>query len=169
MSNSVLNGLRVAILAGLAILVYWAMGGFGVPSFRYKLTMAIETPDGIKSGFNVVEVSHRSVSIPASGTTTHARGEALYLDLGSGRRPLIALLSGPRDKRGDGKVHWGEVSPFNVLAGLYGESFKDYGDNNKNIDTLVRYRGAQPVLPSSGYLPDLVTFAREGSKNGHVG
>jgi hypothetical protein len=159
MSNGLLTVPRLVVVAGLALVGYWMMGGFGLPSFRYKLAFAVETPDGIKTGFNVVEVSHRSVSIPASGTMTRARGEALYLDLGPGRRPLIALLSGPRDRRGDGTLHWGEMSPFEVLARLYGEPFKDYGTNNANILKLVRYRGPKPVVPSSGFLPDLVTFA----------
>lgn len=159
MSDSFLNVLRVIVLAGLGLAVYWMMGGFGVPSFRYKLSMAVETPDGIKTAYNVVEVSHYSVSIPAQGTTTHTRGEALYLDIGPERRPLIALITGPRDRRFDKTIHWGEGSPFDVLAHLYGETFKTYGRNNENIYKLVQYRGARQVAPSSGYLPVLVTFA----------
>jgi hypothetical protein len=132
--------------------------GRNPPGFKYKLSFAVETPDGIKTGFNVVEISHASVSIPASGTMTHARGEALYLDLGPGRRPLIALLTSHRDEKGR-YGNWGEASPFNVLARLYGEKFTDYGSKNENIPVLVRHRGAKAISPSIGDLPDLVTFA----------
>ena len=62
-------------------------------SYRYKLTLAVNTPAGVKRGSSVVEVSFYEVSVPARGTMHKLHGEALYLDLGSGARPLIALLT----------------------------------------------------------------------------
>jgi hypothetical protein len=62
-------------------------------SYRYKLTLAVNTPDGTKRGSSVVEARFNSFSIPERGTSHKLRGEALYLDLGPGRRPLIALLT----------------------------------------------------------------------------
>jgi hypothetical protein len=151
----------VNIAAVLTLASALMLGGCSnPPSYKYKLSFEVETPGGIKSGFNVVEISHASVSIPAGGTMTHARGEALYLDLGPGQRPLIALLTSHRDGETNKMVgHWGEVAPFNVLARLYGETFTDYGSKNENIYKLVQYRGAKAVSPSDSDLPDLVTFA----------
>jgi hypothetical protein len=155
----------IAFISAILTLLGWVMPagcsfnplGSDPPGFKYKLSLAVETPDGIKTGFNVVEISHASVSIPAGGTMTRARGEALYLDLGPGRRPLIALLTGHRDEKGR-YGNWGEFSPFNLLARLYGERFTDYGMKNENIPVLVAHRGAKEIAAGGGDLPDLVTF-----------
>ena len=69
-----------------AILMALALAGCG-QSLRYKLTLAVDTPDGIKRGSNVVEWDYWNVVIPARGTMHKIRGEALYLDLGPGKRP----------------------------------------------------------------------------------
>lgn len=148
---------RFLIFAALAI---GLTGCSDPPSFRYKMTFEVETPDGVKSAYNVVEISHSSVRVPASGTKTYARGEALYLDLGPGRRPLIALLGAHRDPvTGTKSTKWGENSPFDVLARMYGENFKDYGDGNTNIVKLASYRGEREIAAERINLPDLVTFA----------
>lgn len=152
------SAIFVIALASAALLTLSGCGN--PPSYRYKLTFEVETPEGVKSAFNVVEISHSSVSIPASGTMTFARGEALYLDLGPGRRPLIALLTSKRDPGQATKIsEWGEVAPFDILARLYGEKFKDYGRANEHISTLARYRGQVEIEPDQRNLPDLVTFA----------
>ena len=81
---------RLAVLLCVAL----ALCGCGrSASYRYKLTLSLDTPDGVKTGFNVVELSAVEVSIPARGLGFKMTGQALYLDLGPGRRPLIALLT----------------------------------------------------------------------------
>ena len=62
-------------------------------TFRYKLTLEVETPDGVKSGSSVIQETTTEVWIPARGVSSHDVGEALYVDLGPGRRPLVALLT----------------------------------------------------------------------------
>jgi hypothetical protein len=62
-------------------------------SYRYRLTLAVDTPDSVKRGSSVTEWVFWEVSFPASGTPHKLRGDALYLDLGPGARPLIALLT----------------------------------------------------------------------------
>ena|SRR6218665_155789 len=65
---------------------------------RYKMTVEVETPEGIKTGSSVREIS--MVSRPemlAEGNDTHMtleKGEAVVVDLGE-RGVLFALLSGP--------------------------------------------------------------------------
>jgi hypothetical protein len=54
-------------------------------AYRYKLTLAVNTPEGIKKASSVVQVTFWPVSIPASGIMHKLNGEALYLDLGAGR------------------------------------------------------------------------------------
>jgi hypothetical protein len=85
-----LSFLRLAAI----ILIGVCLTGCGKSeSYRYKLTLAINTPQGVKRASSVVEVLFWDVSIPARGTMHKLRGEALYLDLGPGARPLIALLT----------------------------------------------------------------------------
>jgi hypothetical protein len=62
-------------------------------TFRYKLTLEVETPDGVKSGSSVVQETTTEIWFPARGVSSHDKGEALYVDLGPGRRPLVALLT----------------------------------------------------------------------------
>jgi hypothetical protein len=126
------------------------------PGFKYKLTLSVETPEGVKSAYNVVEITHGTVVIVANGgTVTHARGEALYLDLGPGRRPLVALIT--HTYNASNPLGWAEVTPFNVLQKAYGEKHTDYGDNYEYLAKMVQYRGAKEIAPPD--LPDLVTFA----------
>ena len=62
-------------------------------SYRYKLALTLDTPDGVKTASNVVEINAFDVTIPARGIGHKTTGQALYVVLGTGRRPLIALLT----------------------------------------------------------------------------
>ena len=76
-------------LGALALLAFCLAGCGKSESYRYKLTVEVNTPEGVKRTSNVVEVQFSSVSVPARGVMHELNGEALYLDLGGGRRPLI--------------------------------------------------------------------------------
>lgn len=153
-----------ALIAVLAAALLLAGCSVNPPGYRYKLTLEVETPEGIARGYSVVEVTHHNVSIPARGTMTRCRGEGIYLDLGPNLRPLVAMLTRvpeSADVRSEVKSwsrNWGGCAPFDILARLYGEKFKDYGTEGTNIRKLVRHRGAREVNPASGNLPGLVTF-----------
>jgi hypothetical protein len=75
-------------------------------AYRYKLTLAVNTPQGVKRGSSVVEVLFYEVSIPDRGTMHKLRGEALYLDLGPGARPLIALLTSQLHEKYGKELRW---------------------------------------------------------------
>jgi hypothetical protein len=100
-----LGGLRTRIarlgLLGLALLALTACSG---PSFsvRYRLTVEIDTPDGLKSASSVLELTVRDdtkVVTVVGGNMLHysGRGEAVFVDLGRGRHviALTALASAP--------------------------------------------------------------------------
>jgi hypothetical protein len=126
--------------------------------YRYKLTLSLETPEGIKTAFNVVEVGHWEVIVPDGAARTGVKGEALYLDLGAGRQPLVALLSGDSNKffgqRPHG--HWDFGSPTNALGRLFGV-------NRQGVEWLdfvgrvAKQRGEREMDLLD--LPNLVTFA----------
>ena len=88
-----------------------------------------QTPDGVKSASSVVEVkSDVSGSFWKTGVADHVNGEALYLDLGPGRRPIVALIWRPVElRRWRTNTRWGEVSPSGLLRALMGITHKpDY-------------------------------------------
>lgn len=127
-------------------------------SYRYKLTLAVNTPDGVKRGSSVTEWVFWEVSIPARGTAHKLRGEALYLERGPGMRPLIALLTSHLHERRRGTVlDW---SGGGLLSRLYGLPSEDFMDH---IAHLARMRGPHRIDPED--LPDLVTFADVNDPN----
>jgi hypothetical protein len=145
--------LRLAAIAVVCITV----GGCGrSESYRYKLTVALNTPDGIKKTSSVVEISFWDVSIPARGTMHRLNGEALYLDLGPGKRPLVALLMYTSEVRPYRRnMPWGnETGPSDDLLSRF------YGPIEFNLDEVARVsrmRGTHSI--TSNDLPVLVTFA----------
>ena len=125
--------------------------------YRYKLTLAINTPDGVRRGSTVTERVYWEVSIPARGTPHKLRGEALYLDLGPGARPLIALLTSHLHLKG-GMTYW-DWGAGDLLSRLYGLP-TEFGNDAAFMDHIARLgrmRGARRITPAD--LPDLVTFA----------
>ncbi len=130
-----------------------ALSACGGPSasYRYKLTVSLNTPDGVKTGSNVVQVDYNKVSFPMSGEAHAVYGQALYLDTGG--KPLVVLLSRATFS---GPNHWMSVDPVAVIARLclgqeYGvfsfiESVKQFG----------RCHAAYPLEFDD--MPDMVTF-----------
>src|SRR5690348_15043324 len=68
-------------LAAVAMIAVVLAGCGRSESYRYKLTLAINTPEGVKRASAVVEVLFYDVRIPERGTMHKLRGQALYLDL----------------------------------------------------------------------------------------
>ena len=152
--------IRLVAVAAMGI----CLAGCGrTETYRYKLTLAVDTPGGVKRGSSVVEVLFYDVSFPERGTMHKLRGEALYLDLGPGARPLIALLTSHRQPKNTKnyadftkRIRWSlDAGPGdNILAELYGPRSADFMDN---IARIGHTRGVHGITP--GDLPDLVTFA----------
>lgn len=94
-----LLGLSAASAAGLTVCgcdflpYYWF-------TVRYRLTLEVETPDGLKVGSGVIENvwTRNEFDIPRSSVRSRDRGEAVVVDLGS-HGLLFALLCG-RDRNG---------------------------------------------------------------------
>jgi hypothetical protein len=149
--RSYLSVVVVALLmtAGLA-------GCSKAESYRYKLTLAVNTPGGVKRSSSVVEVLFYDVSIPARGVMHKLRGEALYLDLGPSVRPLIVLLTSRLHPRYGKEQRWTrDAGPDDsLLSQLYGPPLADVLDD---VSRLAGMRGPGRIAPTD--LPDLVTFA----------
>jgi len=128
-------------------------------SYRYKLALAINTPEGVKRGSSVVEALFYEVSIPERGIMHKLRGEALYLDLGPGARPLIALLTSQLHPKYGKEQRWTrDAGPDgNLIYQIYGPpppQSKNYFDD---LPRIARTRGSRGI--TSADLPDLVTFS----------
>jgi hypothetical protein len=158
------------LLAGAVIIgaSLWWQWMYPVAQFRYKLTVEVMTPDGLKSGSSVIEVSYRDVyslsGVPNLRLT--ARGEAVFIPVGGSRLFAVTLTDwesgrsshGLRSSdleigslRGALDVH---ALPLKVL----GLSWKNYDENllmqQINSSTIQKRRFPVPFAN----LPTLVVF-----------
>lgn len=92
-----------ALLAALMLAGCDLVAGDPTPTYRYRMTVEVETPEGLETGSSVIEVSTDvagKYSIPTPGRVSHrVRGEAAAVDLGE-RGVLFALL------RSESEVDW---------------------------------------------------------------
>jgi hypothetical protein len=105
----------VAILLGGAVIAYSLIYPTG--SYRFRVTLNIDTPQGLRSGSSVMEVTTRRypawTTLGNSTGESSLTGEAVFVDLGRGddgrAQNVIALLAlGPR----------GENVDFYLLPGM---------------------------------------------------
>ena len=132
-------------------------------TFRYRLTVEVETPKGLRSGSSVLEVDvsetgENSITFPeARGISTDVRGEAVAVDLPHGK-VLFALLRS--QESADAAAGW----PIDALKPLRPRGDYDY----VRMVRAMKDMGELAVLPRmlplagqrqerSGY-PMLVTF-----------
>ncbi len=82
----------IVALCGLVALL-WA-SAVKTPHHAYRLTVSVETPQGVKSGSSVVHVfmDTRKGVLPNTGGGTAIWGDAILLDLGDGKN-VVALLA----------------------------------------------------------------------------
>lgn len=102
-----------------------------LPDYRYRLTVEIETSEGVRTGSSVIEVSTAVAgrnSIPTPGVVSHRlRGEAVTVDLGT-RGLLFALL------RSDDNSDWAS----NVMFGFAPEMPAVY-DSDGKFDSTAHF------------------------------
>ena len=131
------------------------------PDYRYRLTVEVDTPQGLRTGSSVIEVETDVAgarTIPSPGAVSHrVRGEAVAVDLPGGRT-LFALLRSGND------IDWAS----RVMAMLAPDPPADAEDRfQARFDNLLELEGeiALPrIWPPTGHLkersayPMLVTF-----------
>lgn len=84
----------LGLLAGGVAALLSGCGLFGGNSYRFRMTVEVETPQGLKTGSSVYAVTGFTTSDLMTGGTssdTEFKGEAAMVDLGNGR-VLFALL-----------------------------------------------------------------------------
>jgi hypothetical protein len=132
-------------LALLAVLFIGDQIRINRPGHKYRLTIEVETPEGIKSGSGILSVH------PDRGYSRHGhtalRGDAVFVDLGGGKN-LVSLLA-HIDKKID-------LDAINYVA------LRAYRAAGRNVsfNEMNRQTGAVPV--KGALIPVLVTFAVPG-------
>jgi hypothetical protein len=133
--------------AGLLGLLALIVGGDQIrinrPDHKYRLTVEVTTPDGIKTGAGVLAVvPDRNYN--RSGRTT-MRGEAVFVDLGRGKN-LVALLAHQQGAKLDlDDINYLALRAYSAARGSR-VSFKD----------MSRQTGIVPV--QGELIPVLVSF-----------
>ena len=137
-----MNTKWIGPLALLALLVVGDQIRINRPGHKYRLTVEVETPAGAKVGSGVLAVfPDRGYS---RGGQTRTGGDAVFVDLGSGKN-LVALLAHP-DKSLD-------LDGMNYLA------LRAYGaarGSRVSFNEMSKMTGIVPV--TGALIPVLLTF-----------
>ena len=110
------------------------------PGHKYRLTIEVETPEGVKSASGVMAI-HPDRSYSRGGKTT-ARGDAVYVDLGGGKN-LVALLA-----------HIDKSVEFDDINYVALRAYRAAG-RNVSFNEMSRLTGVVPV--NGTVIPVLVT------------
>jgi hypothetical protein len=104
------------------------------PDYRYRLTVEVETPEGLRTGSSVLEVEQRLVrpgQSPANvDVRRRVRGEAVAVDLPGGQT-LFALLRSDRD------IEWASRVVHHAAPRVEGETHLEVPDNIFLIEGVV--------------------------------
>lgn len=131
------------LLGLLAVLVIGDQIRINRPGHKYRLTVEVTTPDGIRTGTGIMAVvPDRNYN--RSGRTI-TRGEAVFVDLGQGKN-LVALLT----HRQDAKLDFDDIN-YVALRG-YGAA----RGNRVSFNDIHRQTGVVPV--QGDLVPVLVSF-----------
>lgn len=130
-----------------------------VPTYRYRLSVEVDTPDGLRTGSSVIEVQQRLVRPGSSPGHTaivrRVRGQAVAVELSDGRT-LFALL------RSEDDVDWAAAVMQTAAPRHPDESFTEQFDNmlliKGEVELPPRWPPVAGGLRLAGY-PLLITLA----------
>lgn len=139
------------VVVGGAVALLGACGMSGGDTYRFKMTLEVDTPEGVKSGSSVYEVEAKNVAALTPGGVglqVNVRGEAIAVDLPEGRT-VFALLKAVNANGHDDLGYTSMVA----LDPLFRW---DYVESAERIATGVGLTSPAEVLPEN--YPMLVTF-----------
>lgn len=159
-------------LIGLAIVV---LGGFAfvkvaypTTTFRYKLTAEVMTPEGLKSGSSVIEVSysHRFSLSGVPNLIREVKGEAVFIDLGGGKNFFVTLTSSASGRRANldpsSPTFRGALGPVNLPITIWNLNWPQgmSGEELVMAKQIEALKGNAPTVVPFVFLPTLVTFRK---------
>ncbi|MHB0768130.1 hypothetical protein [Bradyrhizobium sp. 5.13L] len=138
----------VGVLGLLAVLVIGDQIRINRPGHKYRLTVEVITPDGIRTGSGILAVvPDRNYN--RSGRTM-TRGEAVFVDLGQGKN-LVALLA----HRQGAKLDLDDINYVALRAhGAARGNRVSFNDISRQTGTVPVQGELIPVLVSFGDLAD---------------
>jgi hypothetical protein len=138
----IMNFKWIGPLVLLAALVIGDQIRINRPGHKYRLTVEVETPEGVKSGSGILAVTpDRGYS---RGGHTRTSGDAIFLDLGGGRN-LMALLA-----------HLDKSVDLDAINYVALRAYAAAGGRRVNFNDMNRVTGVVPV--KDALIPLLVTF-----------
>ena len=163
---------RRTVLTTIAALALLGLTGCGKPEFpdyRYRLTVEVDTPQGLRTGSSVIEVHSVREHGSMERLLTPAKGEAVAVDLPGGK-VLVALLTG---ENGSWAAAGGLRDAYPPIAyGLadyqahpdpFGAFVKEYQRMTRNRGVMVvprtKLQGGGGRYEAISNYPRLVTFA----------
>ncbi len=137
----------------LAVIVIGDQIRMNRPAHKYRLTVEVETPEGVKSASSVVSV-HPYRGYQPGGKTT-SRGDAVMIDLGGGRN-LAALML--HDDKGNADFDGANFVAMRAYQAAGRKiSFRDVGHQTGAVPVTGEL---MPVLASFGNTRDASSIAR---------
>ena len=136
-----------ALALAVAVLLGWGWIYLARPEHKYRLTIEVQTPGGVRSasGVMAVHMGKDSGILPEAGGRSSTRGDAIFIDLGDGRNLIATLTHGKNGLYFDGMnflamnafAEAGQKVPFKEVSRLTGKvQLYVYGDL---IPTLVTF------------------------------
>lgn len=148
------------IFTTLAAVVLSACGllSSSLPTYRYRLTIEVDTPDGIRTGSSVYEVktSRTSQFFPASPNhlSFKVRGEAVVVDLPNGALFVVVDPDSVGSRMYRAHQH---QSPADFKGALEAADIKKFKKNRSKIALPRNYKADSFLLRD----PQMVRFADE--------
>ena len=123
----------------------------GRPDHKYRLTVDVETPAGLKSASSILSVRpNRSYGGTGSGSSMpQAKGDAIFVELGEGRNLVVLLAYGEDGSNFD--------DPSFLPTRLLGAK-----DRRISFRDVKNFAGAPAVHVPEALRPVLVSFADRG-------
>jgi len=135
-------GKWIGLLGLLAVIVISDQIRINRPGHKYRLTVEVETPDGLRSASGVMAVTpDRGYS---RGGHTATRGDAVFVDLGHGKN-LVALMAHLDKKLDLDDINYVALRTYGAARGA-----------RVSFNELSRLSGAVPV--EGALIPVLVSF-----------
>jgi hypothetical protein len=160
------------VLAPVAVIWFlgWAYIQINYPTctFRYKLTAEVNTPEGVKTGSSVIEVSYSHNGDWGGGETPNLNlsGEAVYVDLGAGKNLFVTLTNreSGREYSSPAGLHGmnfgneeGAMDAFMLPLRTFGLAYH-FGEERKLCREISEISSLEAKTAPIENLPTLVTF-----------
>ncbi len=150
--------LKIIILLIIGLVVVYKLA-YPTYTYRYRMTVEVNTPEGVKSGSSVIEVTTSQWPKWLSGISAgnhsgyYIKGEAVFVDLGSGKN-MVTLLATGRDAEGVNAMAY--LLPHEMLNREY-KSGRPSVKWARELSNMV----GNKIEIQPNYIPTTITFIND--------